>query len=242
MKHRSLRVDIITIFPEMVMPYLSGAMLGRGQKTGLLDLRAHQLRDWTDDAHKTVDDRPFGGGPGMIMKIEPIHRALQALKIRGKDGKPTALAKKTRVILTSAKGKVFTQADAQRLETYDRLVFLCGRYEGVDERIAEYLIDEELSIGSYVLTGGELAALVMTDAVARLRPGVLGKETSLDVESHTFEGVLEHPHYTRPEVYVPKKGAKWSVPSVLLSGSHKKIEEWRKRGQVLLTGCRLNDA
>lgn len=228
MKRKPLRVDIITIFPEMVDPYLHGAMLGRGEKAEALFLQTHQLRTWTDDPHQTVDDRPFGGGPGMVMKIEPIHRALQALKLRKKDGSATATAKKARVILTSAKGKTFTQADAKRLCEYERLVFICGRYEGVDERVAEQLIDEELSIGNYVLTGGELAALVMTDAVARLRPGVLGKEASLEAESHTVEGVLEYPQYTRPEIYSMKKGVEWRVPQILLSGDHKKIETWRK--------------
>lgn len=227
MKTKPLRADIITIFPEMVMPYLQGAMLGRGLKAGLLDLRAHDLRQWTDDAHQSVDDRPFGGGPGMIMKIEPIHRALQALKVRARNGSMTATGKKARVILTSAKGQTFTQAEACRLAAYDRLVFICGRYEGVDERVAEYLVDEELSIGNYVLTGGELPALVMTDAVARLRPGVLGKEASLDTESHTSEGILEHPQYTRPEIYQT-----WRVPQVLLSGHHKKIAEWRSGGRL----------
>ncbi len=232
MKQKPLRVDILTIFPEMVDLYLHGAMLGRGEKAGALALQTHQLRTWTDDPHQTVDDRPFGGGPGMVMKIEPIHRALQALKLRKKDGSMSASAKKARVILTSAKGKMFTQADAKRLCAYDRLVFICGRYEGVDERVAEHLVDEELSIGNYVMTGGELAALVMTDAVARLRPGVLGKEASLDTESHTVEGVLEYDQYTRPETYTPKKGVTWGVPDVLLSGHHKKIEEWRKKGMI----------
>lgn len=227
MKRKSLRVDIVTLFPEMVGPYLRGSILGRGLAAGLLDLQAHQLRQWTDDRHQTVDDRPFGGGPGMVMKVEPIHRGLAALKVRKKDGSIPATAKKTRVILTSAKGKTFTQADARRLTEYERLVFVCGRYEGVDERVAQYLVDEELSIGNYVLTGGELAALVMTDAVARLRPGVLGKEASLETESHTVEGVLEYPQYTRPEVYSVKKGVDWQVPEVLLSGNHKRIEAWR---------------
>lgn len=227
MKRKSLRVDIVTIFPEMVEPYLSGSILGRGQKAGLLELRAHQLREWTDDKHQTVDDRPFGGGPGMVMKVGPIHRALVDLKVRKKDGAATAAAKKTCVILTSAKGKTFTQADARRLAEYERLVFVCGRYEGIDERVAEHLVDEELSIGNYVLTGGELAALVMTDAIARLRPGVLGKEASLDAESHTIEGVLEYPQYTRPETYAVKKGVEWRVPEILLSGDHKVIRKWR---------------
>lgn len=204
---KTLRIDLITIFPEMVEPYLSGSILGRGQKAKLLDLRAHNLRKWTHDRHNTVDDKPFGGGPGMVMKVEPFDKALKSLK----------LGKKSRVILTSARGKTFTQADAKRLSKYDRLVFLCGRYEGVDERVAEHLADEEFSIGPYVLTGGELAALVMTDAVARHIPGVLGKGESLEEVHGSF------PQYTRPEVY-----KKWKVPAVLLSGDHKKIEEWRR--------------
>lgn len=231
MKRKPLQVDIITIFPEMVEPYLAGAMLGRGQKAGALNLQTHHLRQWTEDRHQSVDDRPFGGGPGMVMKIEPIHKALQALKVRKADGSKTAAGKKTCVVMTSAKGKTFSQADARRLCEYERLVFICGRYEGIDERVTEHLIDEELSIGNYVLTGGELAALVMTDAIARLRPGVLGKEASLDTESHTVEGLLEYPQYTRPEVYKVKRGVEWSVPEILLSGDHKKIEAWR-RGQM----------
>jgi tRNA (guanine37-N1)-methyltransferase len=226
-KKKPLRVDIVTIFPELVEPYLQGSILGRGQKARALELYAHQLRQWTDDRHQTVDDRPFGGGPGMVMKIEPFHRALIDLKIRKKTGEPTATAKKTRVLLTSAKGRPFSQQEAVRLSQYDRLVFLCGRYEGVDERIVEHLIDEEVSVGPYVLTGGELAALIVTDAVSRLRPGVLGKQESLAQESHTEEGLLEYPQYTRPEVY--KVGKKeWGIPEILMSGDHKKIEMWRK--------------
>ncbi|HEU0051043.1 MAG TPA: tRNA (guanosine(37)-N1)-methyltransferase TrmD [Patescibacteria group bacterium] len=233
MKTKHLRVDLISIFPEMLEPYLTGSILGRAQKAKLLDLRTHNLRQWTHDAHQSVDDRPFGGGPGMVMKVAPFHEALVALKVRTKDGKTLrqTRGKKTRVILTSAKGKTFTQQDARRLAKYDRLVFLCGRYEGVDERVADYLADEELSIGNYVLTGGELAALVMTDAVARLRPGVLGKEASLDMESHDIEGVLEYPHYTRPERYPLSKTKSWNVPAILLSGDHAKINTWRKSKQ-----------
>lgn len=226
---KPLRIDILTIFPEIVDPYLRGSMLGRGQKTGALRLHTHQLRQWTHDRHQSVDDRPFGGGAGMVMKIEPFHEALMALKVRKKDGAATASAKHIRVILTSAKGKTFTQTDARRLVTYDRLVFLCGRYEGVDERIAEHLADEELSIGSYVLTGGELAAMVMADAVARLRPGVLGKEASLEIESHDQEGFFEYPQYTRPERYQLAKNISWDVPEILLSGNHQKIDEWRRK-------------
>ncbi len=206
-KRKALQIDIITIFPEMVMPYLSGSILGRGAKSGALKFAVHQLRKWTTDKHNTVDDKPFGGGPGMVMKVEPFDKALKSLKLK----------KKSRVILTSAQGKPFTQADAMRLAKYDRLVFLCGRYEGVDERVAQHLVDEEFSIGDYVLTGGELAAMVMADAVSRHIPGVLGKGESLEEVHGSF------PQYTRPEVY-----KKWKVPEVLLSGNHKKIEEWRK--------------
>lgn len=228
MKDHPLHVDVLTIFPEVVQPYLDAAMLGRGQRAGLLTLTAHQLRKWTHDRHQKVDDRPFGGGAGMVMKIAPFFEALVELGVITKKGTRSKRAKRTRVIGTSPKGKRFTQADAKRLaERYDRLVFVCGRYEGIDERVAEHLIDEEISIGDYVLTGGELAALTVTDAVARLRPGVLGDEMSSVDESHSEEGVLEYPQYTRPEAFEPVKGVYWSVPDVLLSGDHAKIQAWR---------------
>jgi tRNA (guanine37-N1)-methyltransferase len=163
----------------------------------------------------------------MVMQIAPFHEALVALHVFRKDGKKTASAKKTRVIMTSASGKPFTQQDAKRLCAYDRLVFLCGRYEGIDERVTEHFADESFSVGPYVLTGGELPALIMTDAIARLRPGVLGKEASLEAESHTEEGVLEYPQYTRPEVYKAGK-QEWKVPEVLLSGNHAEIAKWRE--------------
>lgn len=233
---KKLRVDVITIFPEIVEPYLHAAMLRRGEKAGVLAMHVHDLRTWTHDRHKTVDDRPFGGGPGMVMRIVPFHEALVALRLRKKDGSKTLAAKRVRIILTSAKGKRFTQRDAERLAKYDRLVFLCGRYEGVDERVAEHLADEELSLGDFVMTGGELAALAMVDAVARLHHGVLGKPASLTSESHGKEGFLEYPQYTRPEIYqTSQKSLKhkksWHVPAVLLSGDHQRIDEWRKAHQ-----------
>lgn len=235
MKRKKLRLDLITIFPEMVEPYMNGSILGRGQKAKALDIRVHQLRKWTHDNHKTVDDKPFGGGPGMVMKVAPFHESLVSLKLRTKDGKRTVAAKKARVIVTSAKGKPFTQQEAVRLSKYDQLVFLCGRYEGIDERVTEHLSDEEFSIGPYVLTGGELPAMVMADAVARLIPGVLGKAESLARESHTIAGELEHAQYTRPDVYkIGKKS--WKIPDVLLSGNHKKIEEWRDQASLAPKG------
>jgi tRNA (guanine37-N1)-methyltransferase len=224
MKKKTLNIDILTIFPGMFPGYVEASILGRAQRSGLLHVTAHQLRAWTRDKHNKVDDRPYGGGPGMVMKVEPFHEALIALKLRTKKGDKTVAGKKTRVILTSAKGKLFTQKDAVRLSKTDHLVFLCGRYEGVDERVAKKLADEELSIGPYVLTGGELPALVMIDAISRLRSGVLGKEESLSEESHAIPGSLEYPQYTRPENYLG-----WKVPKQLLSGNHAEIAAWRKR-------------
>lgn len=170
----------------------------------------------------------------MLMKVEPIHRALMELRVCKANGERYASAKNTRVIVTSAKGKLFTQEDAVRLSNYDRLVFICGRYEGIDERVAEHLADEELCVGEYVLTGGELPALIMTDAAIRLRKGVLGRDASLDTESHSVRGELEYPQYTRPENYEPAKGVSWGVPDMLLSGHHKNIEAWRhsKKGRM----------
>lgn len=211
------RFDIITIFPNTVTPYFEASILGRAGKNKLIDLRAHDLRQFSKDKHGNVDDTPYGGGPGMVMQVEPFDRALKKVKTRHK---------KIRVVLTSAAGKRFTQKDAKRLAKYDQVIFLCGRYEGVDARVENKLADEALSIGDYVLTGGELPALVMTDAIVRQIPGVLGKAASLEVESHEANGVLEHPQYTKPEKY---NG--WPVPKVLLSGDHAKIEAWRQAHQ-----------
>lgn len=222
---KKLRADILTLFPEMFPGYLDASILGRAQKNKFVDIRVHQLRKWTHDARKTVDDKPFGGGPGMVMKVAPFHEALVSLGLRSKKtGRRSPKAKKTRVIMTAANGKPFTHADAVRLSKYDRLVFLCGRYEGVDQRVTDRLADESFRIGDYVLTGGELPTLVMLDAVARHLPGVLGKNASLDEESWSGSDTGEYPQYTRPESYLGMK-----VPKILLSGDHKKIQEWRKR-------------
>lgn len=212
-RRKTKRFDIVTIFPEIVEPYASASILGRAQKANILAIRAHNLRDWTKDKHHTVDDTPYGGGPGMVMKVEPFDKAVKKVKRR---------LKKTRVIVTAASGKTFTQEDAKRLAKYDQLIFLCGRYEGIDHRVTKYIADETLSIGNYVLTGGELPAMVMIDAIARMIPGVIEAE-SLEQESHSTEGYREYPQYTKPEEY---KG--WRVPDVLLSGDHKKIREWRE--------------
>jgi tRNA (guanine37-N1)-methyltransferase len=210
-----LKIDIVTIFPRMVEPPLAGGIVGRAIARGLLDVRVHDLREHTTDRHRVVDDVPFGGGPGMVLKPEPLFRAVEA--IRETRGEPAA------VVLTSPDGQRFTYRDAQRLSRMPHLVFLCGRYEGVDERVRLHLATEELSIGDYVLSGGELPALVMVDAAARFVPGVVGDEAS--VGQDTFErGLLDFPQYTRPAAF---RG--WTVPPVLLSGHHAEIDRWRRR-------------
>ena len=220
-----LRFDLITIFPASLDSYFGTSILKRAQEKKLIKIQAYDLRKWTRDRHRKTDDKPYGGGAGMVMLAEPILRAVAAVK---KD-------KKSRVILLSAKGKQFTQKDAQRLSKYDQLVFICGRYEGIDERVKTILKAEEISIGPYVTTDGEVTAAVMISAIARLIPGVIRFE-SLQEESHwnkqlkgeKAEGDLEYPHYTRPEVLV-WQGKKYRVPKVLLEGHHKKIGEWRSK-------------
>jgi len=226
---RKIRIDILSIFPKMFEGYFSESILKRAQEKKLLDIRVHDLRDWAEGRHNKVDDKPYGGGPGMVMQIGPFYRALKALKaLKTKNPTLHAPHSKLRIILLSAKGKMFNHKEAIRLAKYDRLVLLCGRYEGVDERVAQKLADEELCIGPYVLTGGELPAMVVADAVARHIPGVLGDAESLAAESHAEEGVTEYPQYSRPESFSPKRGVKWDVPEILLSGDHKKIAEWRR--------------
>jgi len=227
-KRKKIRFDIISIFPGMFGGYFGESIIGRGQEKGLLDIRVHDLRKWTEDKRRTVDDKPFGGGPGMVMMVKPFWRAVKALRLVRKSGKREAVSGKNRIILMSAKGKRFTHKDAVRLAKYNRVVLLCGRYEGVDERVAKNIADEEISVGDFVLTGGELPAMVIVDAVSRHIPGVLGKAESLEAESHTEEGVTEYPQYTRPADFSPAKGKHWRVPKVLLSGNHKEIKKWRK--------------
>jgi tRNA (guanine37-N1)-methyltransferase len=181
-----------------------------------IKIEIFNLRDWTSDKHKTVDDTPYGGGAGMILKVEPIYKALKEIK----------KSKKSKVILLSAKGKTWNQQLAKKYAKLDEIILICGRYEGVDERVLKFA-DEEISIGDYVLTGGEIAAMAMVDSLARLAPGVLGNKSSLDQESHSDPGILEHPQYTRPEIF-EAEGKKLKVPKVLISGNHKKIEEWKK--------------
>ena len=215
-----MKIDIITIFPDLFKGFISESLLARAQKKKLITIKTHNLRRWTTDDHKTVDGRPYGGGAGMVLKVEPIFKAVKAVNKN----------KKSRVILLSAKGKTFTQKDARRLSKYNQLVFICGRYEGVDERVAKYIADEEISVGNYVLFGGEVASMVIIEAVSRLIPGVVQKEESIKNESFSDKESKEkeHPQYTRPEVFV-LKGKKLKVPPVLLSGDHRAINDWRKK-------------
>lgn len=221
-----MHFDILTIFPPMFDSYLGESILKRAREKGLISVAVRNIRDFATDKHRKTDDTPYGGGAGMVMKVEPIWNALEAIASEnngaGAEHTSAARASRSRTILFSAKGKTCTQEDMRRLAEYDRLILICGRYEGVDERVAEHLADEELSIGDYVLTGGELPALVVLDAVSRLIPGVLGNENSAHTESHSETGSLEYPQYTKPEVF-----REWAVPDVLLSGDHAKIAAWR---------------
>ena len=211
-----MRIDVITLFPEILRGPLDASILGRAQRGGQAEIALHQLRDYATDKHHTVDDKPYGGGPGMLLKCEPIFAAVQDVQSKA--------AKPGRVILLSPSGAKFDQAKARELAGLERIVFLCGHYEGVDERVREHLVEEELCIGDFILTNGALAALVVIDAVVRLLPHVVGNEASTQSESFSAERPwLEGPQYTRPEEF---RG--WRVPEILLSGHHGKIEEWSR--------------
>ncbi len=216
-----MQFDVVTIFPRMIEACLREGVLARALARGRIAVRVHDLRDFTDDRHRSVDDVPYGGGPGMVLKPEPLFRAVEAVGARW--GKPDA------VILTSPQGRRFDHREALRLSRLSHVVLLCGRYEGVDERVREGLATDELSVGDYVLTGGELPALVIVDAVARLCPGVVGDAASVASDSFA-RGLLDHPHYTRPAEF-----RSMGVPAVLLSGHHAEIARWRKREAVRRT-------
>lgn len=206
-----MRIDVVTIFPELIEAHAAVGLLGKGIQEGALSVTAHDLRERGRGKHRSVDDEPYGGGPGMVMRPEPIFEVVEPL-----------LGESSHVVLMSARGKRFTHADVARLVALDHLVLICGRYEGVDQRVADHLADEELSIGDFVLHGGEVAAMTIIEAVSRYVPGVLGNPASLESESHVA-GILEYPQYTRPAEF---RG--WRVPDVLLSGHHAEIETWRR--------------
>jgi len=213
-----MQFDIITIFPHILDSYFAEAQIKRAVNKKLVSVKIHDLREYTEDRHRTTDDIPYGGGAGMVMKVEPIYKNVEAI-VRKSPNK----RKDIKIILLSAKGKPYDQKKARELaKKYKQIVLICGRYEGVDERVVKYVADEEISLGPYVLSGGELGAAVIIDSVARLTPGVVGNAMSLVEESHETEAV-EYPQYTRPEIF---RG--WKVPRILLSGDHGKIKKWRK--------------
>ncbi|MCJ7514416.1 MAG: tRNA (guanosine(37)-N1)-methyltransferase TrmD [Dehalococcoidia bacterium] len=223
-----MRIDILTLFPQMFDGLLSCSIIARARERSLIDIRLHDIRAHTHDKHHVVDDYPYGGGAGMVLKPEPIFEAVEAIKVElGLSTVPT--------ILLSPQGRLFNQVIARDLAEYEHLILICGHYEGVDERVSEYLTTDEISIGDYLLSGGEIAAMVVTDCVVRLLPGVLGSEESLTEESH-IGGLLEYPQYTRPEIY-----RAWAVPSVLLSGDHGEIARWRRQQSLQRTAKRRPD-
>lgn len=219
-----MKIDILTIFPSS-FSYLSESIIKRAQQKGLVEINIVDLRRYSQDKHKSVDDKPFGGGAGMIMQVEPIYLALKDISSTNKA--------KPHIVLTSAGGALWDQNKATGFaQGVAHLVIICGHYEGVDYRVVEHLVDEEVSIGNFVLSGGELAAQVIVDSMVRLLPGSLGNSDSLSQESHSGDIQKEYPQYTRPAKFVTQEGETWSVPEVLLNGNHKEIEDWREKGTV----------
>jgi tRNA (guanine37-N1)-methyltransferase len=227
-----MKFDIITIFPQIFDGFLEESLIKRAQEKGLIEIRVHNLRKWAVDKHKSVDDKPFGGGRGMVFKVEPIFKAVSSLtqqKTKGKNQK---------IILFTPRGKKFNQRIAYQFSKLDHLIMICGRYEGIDERVVKYVADVNLSIGNYILMGGEVPAMVVIEAVTRLIPGVLGKSELLLERMAKRKGggqaFVEYPQYTRPAVFELPDGRKWKVPEVLLSGNHQKIQEWRKKHSKII--------
>lgn len=223
-----MRFDIITIFPKSLEAIFGESILAKAQEKGLIEINVHDLRDFTDDKRNTVDDRPFGGGPGMLMMVEPIYKCLKHIGVYPRRNEST------KVVLTSASGGTWHQGDAVSFaENIDHLVIICGHYEGVDHRVAEHLVDQQISIGNYVLTGGELPAAILVDSIARLLPGVIGNPDSLADESHNTLSSQhedldkEYPQFTRPAEFTTEEGENWPVPEVLTSGNHQAIADWK---------------
>lgn len=227
-----MRIDILTLFPEMFDSPFRSSILWRAMEQGLVTIHTHNIRDYTHDKHRTVDDAPFGGGAGMVLKPEPIFEAVASIKSGSGLSPEDKVSGELPVILLTPQGRLFSQQIALELSRHCHLILICGRYEGVDERVAEHLATDEISIGDYVLSGGEVAAMVVVDAVVRLLPGVLGSAESAMDDSHTT-GLLEYPQYTRPAVYCG-----WAVPPVLLSGNHAEITRWRRQQAILRTAQR----
>ena len=238
-----MRFDILTLFPEVVETYAKTSIIGAAKEKGLVEINAVNLRDFGDGRHKTVDDTPYGGGAGMVMKIKPVAEAIASIKSQcpplrhpelaspgskeGSAGQANPNAQLRRIVVLSARGEQFTQKKAYEYSQLEQLILICGRYEGIDQRVADYLADEEISVGPYVLAGGELPALTIMEATARLVFGVLGNPESLREESHSKESQLEYPQYTKPEVF-----GEWEVPKVLMSGNHEEIRRWRQEQRL----------
>ncbi len=244
-----MKIDVLTLFPKMFQGPFEESIVKRAQEKKLVEIKIHNLRDWAKNKHKTVDDRPYGGGTGMVIKPQPVFDAVESLKCKmhiSQKSRKTGNAKckiKEKIILLTPQGKVFNQKMARRLSKLERLILICGHYEGVDERVREHLVDEEISIGDYVLTGGELPAIVLVDAITRLIPGVLKKEEAVRFESFSNYNLgarryplLEYPQYTRPG-----KFKNWKVPEILLSGNHREIEKWRQEQALARTRQRRPD-
>ena len=227
-----MEFDVFTLLPEVFPPYLESSILQRARQRGLIDVRVHNIRDWSTDKHHVTDDEPYGGGGGMVMKVEPVFAAVESICGPANTSAPGSSFP---IILLTPQGRPFTQKIAVELAQYPRMALICGRYEGVDERIRQHLVNDEISIGDYILTGGELPALILVDAVARLLPGVLGDPDGPFDDSHAA-GLLEYPHYTRPPEF---RG--WRVPDILVSGNHAKIEQWRREQSLRRTFQRRPD-
>ncbi len=218
-----MRIDVITIFPALFEPFLNESLLKKARDKNLLEIKIHDLRNYSSDKNRSVDDKPFGGGRGMVMKIEPIFKAVEDVKEEGK----------SKVIVFTPRGKKFNQKKATDWSKLDQLILISGRYEGIDERVMEYIADEKISMGDYVLMGGEVPALAVIEAVSRLIPGIPGKSELLKQRIDSEGGFLEYPQYTRPEVF-KMKGKELKTPEVLLSGNHKEIEKWRKKNKKVI--------
>ena len=221
-----MKFEVFTLLPEVFPPYFASSILKRASERGLIDVRVHNIREYTHDKHHVTDDTPYGGGGGMVMKPEPVFEAVES--VMGPAPLQTT-GQPVPIILLTPQGRVFTQRLAEELSAHERLALVCGRYEGVDERIREHLVTDEISIGDYVLTGGELPAMILIDAISRLIPGVLGDPSGAEDDSHSM-GLLEYPHYTKPPEF---RG--WKVPEVLQSGNHARIEQWRREQALLRT-------
>lgn len=228
-----MQFEVFTLLPEVFPPYLESSIIQRARQRGLVSVNIHNIRDYTHDKHHTTDDTPYGGGGGMVMKVEPVFEAIES--VLGLDSHQAAPLPVYPIIMLTPQGRVFTQTIADEISRYEKVALLCGRYEGLDERIREHLVTDEISIGDYVLTGGELPALILIDAVSRLIPGVLGDPDGAIDDSHAT-GLLEYPQYTRPPEY---RG--WRVPEILLSGDHGKIKKWRREQSLLRTLNRRPD-